>query len=70
MRRRIIAFGSYYEDFIKTLSGKERKKIDYILSLLEREDRMPVKFIKHIQEINKALKIREEYYEYKKEHDH
>ncbi len=115
MRRRIIAFGSYYEDFIKTLSGKERKKIDYILSLLEREDRMPVKFIKHIQEhgnlyelrmkyetniyrvffifddecivvlfhgfqkksqrtpkseINKALIIREEYYEYKKEHDH
>lgn len=115
MRRRIIAFGSYYHDFMKTLSEKESKKIDYILSLLEREDRMPVKFIKHIREhgnlyelrmkyesniyrvffifdgdcivvlfhgfqkktqktpqseIKKALKIREEYYEYKKENDH
>ena len=115
MRRRIIAFGSYYHDFMKTLSEKESKKIDYILSLLEREDRMPVKFIKHIREhgnlyelrmkyesniyrvffifdgdcivvlfhgfqkktqktpqseIEKALKIRAEYYEYKKENDH
>ena len=115
MRRRIIAFGSYYHDFMKTLSEKESKKIDYILSLLEREDRMPVKFIKHIREhgnlyelrmkyesniyrvffifdgdcivvlfhgfqkktqktpqseIKKALKIRAEYYEYKKEHDY
>ena len=114
MRRRIIAFGSYYHDFMKTLSEKESKKIEYILSLLEREDRMPVKFIKHIREhgnlyelrmkyenniyrvffifdgdcivvlfhgfqkktqktpqseIKKALKIRSEYYEYKKEHD-
>ena len=115
MRRRIIAFGSYYHDFMKTLSEKESKKIDYILSLLEREDRIPVKFIKHIREhgnlyelrmkyesniyrvffifdgdcivvlfhgfqkktqktpqseIEKALKIRAEYYEKKKENDH
>ena len=100
MRRRIIAFGSYYEDFIKTLSGKERKKIDYILHIQEHgnlyELRMKYEtniyrvffifddecivvlfhgFQKKSQrtpksEINKALKIREEYYEYKKEHDH
>lgn len=114
MRRRIIAFGTYYHDFIATLSEKESKKIKYILSLLEREDRLPTKFIKHIQEqgnlyelrmkyesniyrvffifdndcivvlfhgfqkksqktpkseIEKAVKIRTEYYEYKKEHD-
>ena len=50
MRRRIIAFGSYYYDFMKTLSEKESKKIEYVLSLLESEDRMPVKFIKHIRE--------------------
>ena len=114
MRRRIIAFGTYYHDFMKTLSEKEGKKIKYILSLLEREDRLPTKFIKHIQEygnlyelrmryenniyrvffifdndciavlfhgfqkktqktpkseIEKAVKIRAEYYEYKKEYD-
>ena len=115
MNRKIIAFGSYYHDFMSTLSEKESRKIKYILSLLEREDRMPVKFIRHLsdcgnlyelrmkwesniyrlffifdgdrvvvlfhgfqkktqktprEEINKALKIREDYYEYKRRNDH
>ena len=114
MRRKIIAFGTYYHDFMETLTERESKKIKYILSLLEKEDRLPVKFIKHIREhgnlyelrmeydsniyrvffifdndcivvlfhgfqkktqktpkkeIEKALRIREEYYEYKREHD-
>ena len=86
--------------------------MDYIISLLETEDRLPVKFIKYIQnglyelrmeyngniylvffifdedkivvlfngfqkktqktpakEIEKALKIKEEYYEYKRQSD-
>ena len=61
MRRRIIAFGSYYHDFMKTLSEKESKKIDYILSLLEREDRIPVKFIKHIREHGNLYELRMKY---------
>ena len=99
MRRKIIAYGRYLQ------------KVKYVLSLLGTEDRMPVKFIKLIQdglyelrisyegniyriffifdegnivilfngfqkktqktprsEIKKALKIREEYYEYKRQH--
>ncbi|SFW36958.1 Phage-related protein [Prevotellaceae bacterium HUN156] len=115
MRRKIIAFGTYYHDFMNTLSEKESRKVKYILVLLEREDRLPVKFIKHIKEhgnlyelrmkfesniyrlffifdndrvvvlfhgfqkktqktpqgeIEKALRIREEYYEYKKIQDY
>ena len=50
MRRKIITYGGYFERFITTLTDKERRKIDYIISLLETEDRMPVKFIKYIRD--------------------
>ena len=112
MKRTIIAYGHYYNDFVETLSEKERLKLKYILSLMETSDRMPVKFIKYIREglyelrmeynsniyriffifdddkivvlfnsfqkktdktpqkeINKALKIKEEYYGNKQSHD-
>lgn len=105
MKRKIVAFGDYYRQFMEGLNVKERQKVHYILSLLQTEDRLPLKFIKHIrdglyelriswnsniyrlffifddgqivvlfngfqkktqktpsQEINKALKIKEEYY--------
>lgn len=112
MRRKITAFGRYYNDFMNTLNEKEARKVKYVLSLLESEDRMPVKFIKSIRdglyelrisyngniyrvffifdegaivvlfngfqkkttktptaEIEKALKIKDEYYEYKRRND-
>lgn len=112
MERRIIAFGPYYQEFISTLDEQEKKKVHYILSLLQTEDRLPIKFIKLIRdglyelriqyngnifriffifdegqvvvlfngfqkksqktpdkEIAKALKIKEEYYEYKKQNN-
>ena len=50
MNRTIIAFGDYYKNFMASLSEKERLKMKYLLSLLETEDRMPVKFIKHISD--------------------
>jgi phage-related protein len=105
MKRKVITYGGYFENFIETLSSKELVKLDYIISLLETKDRMPAKFIKHVRdglyelrmeyngniyrlffifdadcivvlfngfqkktqktpenEINKALKIKEEYY--------
>lgn len=111
MKRKVIAFGRYYADFISSLTDKEVLKVKYILSLLETEDRLPTKFIKLIRdglyeirisynnniyriffifdegkivvlfngfqkktektpasEIDKAIKIKEEYYEYKRQH--
>ena len=110
MLREIIAFGDYYDEFMKTLNESEQKKIKYLLSLLETQDRIPIKFIKHItdgiyelrlkqgsniyrlffifddgkivvlfngfqkktqktpkNEIEKALRIKKEYYEYKEQ---
>lgn len=112
MKRTIITFGNYFHDFLKGLSEKEREKVDYGLVLLKTQDRLPVKFVKHIKdglyelrteyngniyrvffifdegkivvlfngfqkktqktptnEITKALKIKEDYYEYKRQYD-
>lgn len=112
MKRRIITFGSYFGEFIRKLTDKEREKIDYALVLLKTQDRLPAKFVKHIKdglyelraeyngniyriffifdedkivvlfngfqkktqktpsnEITKALKLRDEYYEYKRKYD-
>ena len=108
MEREIIAYGSYYDDFMNTLTVSERRKVHYILDLLATEDRISTKFVKYIKdelyelralyngniyrvffifdegrivvlfngfqkksqetpekEINKALRIKKEYYEYK-----
>lgn len=50
MERKIIAFGDYYQEFISTLNKQEEKKVHYILSLLQTEDRLPIKFIKYIRD--------------------
>jgi len=108
MEREITAYGSYYDDFMNTLTAAEQKKVHYILDLLATEDRISTKFVKYIKdelyelralyngniyriffifdedrivvlfngfqkksqetpekEINKALRIKKEYYESK-----
>ncbi|MBQ2243726.1 MAG: type II toxin-antitoxin system RelE/ParE family toxin [Bacteroidales bacterium] len=112
MKRRIITFGRYFNEFLEGLTAKEREKVDYGLVLLKTQDRLPAKFVKHLRdglyelrteyngniyrvffifdegkivvlfngfqkkrqktpagEITKALKIKEEYYEYKRTKD-
>ncbi len=110
MKRKIYAFREYYNKFMSSLNDKEKQKVHYILSLLQTEERLPIKFIKYIkdglyelrimynsniyrlffifdedkiivlfngfqkksqktpiEEINKALRIKEEYYHEKQE---
>ena len=50
MKRRIKLYGGYFEKFISTLSYKELSKLQYIISLLETDDRLPVKFIRFIRD--------------------
>ena len=57
MKRRIIAFGNYYREFMESLNEKERQKVHYILSLLQTEDRLPVMFIKVIRDGLYELRI-------------
>lgn len=50
MKRELIAFESYFDDFMATLTFAEKKKVYYILDLLVTEDRISVKFVKYIRE--------------------
>jgi phage-related protein len=50
VKRLIVTYGGYFERFIETLLPKERLKLDYIISLLETNERMPTKFIKFIRD--------------------
>lgn len=69
--RKIITYKNYFSDFIKKLSKDEMNKIRRALDLFKVEDKMPRHFIKFIRdgvyespnnEIEKALKLKEEYY--------
>ena len=55
--RRITTYGGYFEDFMSSLGRKEQQKIDYIISLLATQDRLPTKFIKHIKDGLYELRI-------------
>jgi len=50
VRREITTFGSYFHDFLETLSEKERRKLDYLLSLLITEERLSTKIVKLVQD--------------------
>ncbi len=110
MKRKIITFGNYFQDFLKTLTPKEIKKLNYLLILLETEKILSKKVVKFIKddiyelrmlysgniyrvffifdegnivvlfngfqkkkqktpnnEIEKAIRIKKEYYEYKEQ---
>jgi phage-related protein len=50
MIREIITYGSYYDDFMKSLSTGIKKKIHYALDLLSSQERLSKKFVKHIRD--------------------
>jgi len=58
MKRKIITYGGYFEAFLLTLSSKERIKLDYVISLLETQDRVPAKFIDYIRDGLYELKMK------------
>ncbi len=55
--RKIITFGGHFEAFMSTLTTKEQQKVDYVVSLLATQNRLPTKFIKHIEEGLYELRI-------------
>jgi len=57
MKRTIITFGGYFEDFMGKLTNKEQQKVDYLLTLLRTQDRLPIKFIKLIRDGVYELRI-------------
>ncbi len=50
MLRRIQAYGTYYNEFINSLSESERKKIQRALLLFSNNERIPAHYIKYIRD--------------------
>lgn len=50
MRRRIIAYKGYYQEFMSNLSDQERKKVLRALLLMESSDKIPTHYIKYLEE--------------------
>src|SRR5574344_1928788 len=59
MIREIITFGNYFEEFLKVVSPKVTQKVDYILGIIETQERVSEKFLKHIE--SGLFEIRIEY---------
>ena len=67
MKRKIITFGRYFGEFMDGLTIKEREKVDYGLVLFNGFQKKTQKT--PTSQIAKALKIKEEYYEYTRNND-
>ncbi|MCL2726983.1 MAG: type II toxin-antitoxin system RelE/ParE family toxin [Bacteroidales bacterium] len=50
IERKIIAYKSYYKDFMTTLTDEVRKKIHYGLDLLASQERVSKKFVSFVRE--------------------
>ena len=50
MERKIHTYGGFFEAFMATLTDDQRKKINYGLLLLKTVNRLPSKFVRHIEE--------------------
>lgn len=55
--KRIVAYKSYYEDFMASLHREEQLKIRRVLALFSTEDRVPHHFIKYIGDALYELRI-------------
>jgi phage-related protein len=47
--RELIFYKHYFEDFFDGLTAKVQDKIDYVLFLVTHAERIPEKFLKHIE---------------------
>lgn len=57
MEKEIIAYKSYFKDFFDSLDKGAQDKILYVLMLLQTQDRIPIKFMKVIEDGIYELRI-------------
>ena len=50
MNRKIRTYGGYFEAFMNELTAEQRKKVHYGLLLLKTIDRLPAKFVSHLED--------------------
>lgn len=61
MARRIEWYGNYFIDFYKKQDEKVKAKIQYVLELTKQVEKVPKKFLKHLEGTNGLYEIRVEY---------
>lgn len=55
--KKIVAYKSYYADFMASLNREEQLKVKRVLTLFSTEDRIPRHFIKYVGEAIYELRI-------------
>ena len=50
MNRKIRTYGGYFEAFMETLTEDQRRKVNYGILLLKTVNRLPAKFVQHIED--------------------
>ena len=57
--RTVLAYKTYFRDFINSLSDVEARKVFYVVDMLKTQERVNARFVKY---------LREEIYELRAEH--
>ncbi|MCX6246620.1 MAG: type II toxin-antitoxin system RelE/ParE family toxin [Bacteroidetes bacterium] len=58
MIREILFWGEYFDNFYNQQELKVRKKIDFVLWLIKYTVRVPVKFLKYLEDIDGLYEIK------------
>lgn len=56
--RDILIYGDYFADFYDGQTSQVKRKINYVLSLVRVEEKIPAKFFKSIESVNGLFEIR------------
>ena len=59
--RELVFYRNHFHEFFDGQSEKAKEKIDYVLFLLTHIDKLPEKFLKHIEGQKKLYEIRVEH---------
>lgn len=59
--RTVYYFSNYYFDYLNKLNHRVQKKFRWILTFIQEVDRIPVKFLKHLEGTDGLYEIRVEF---------
>lgn len=60
-QRQLIFHGHHFKDFYLAQPGKVQEKIEYVFTLIRTVDRIPEKFLKHLEGTDALYEIRVEF---------
>jgi phage-related protein len=58
VKRELIFYEPYFSDFFEELPQKVKEKVNYVLYLISVSERIPIKFLKHIENTDGLFEVR------------